>query len=56
MEVREKALEKLKEVEFVQNGENRITSMIENRPDWTYFKTKDLKITYSISIIKLLMK
>ncbi|CAM3088209.1 isoleucine--tRNA ligase [Streptobacillus ratti] len=35
-EVRENTLEKLEEVEFVPAwGRNRITSMIENRPDWT---------------------
>lgn len=35
-EVRENALEKLKEVEFVPTwGRNRITSMMESRPDWT---------------------
>ncbi|WP_064607017.1 isoleucine--tRNA ligase [Streptobacillus moniliformis] len=35
-EVRENTLEKLEEVEFVPAwGRNRITSMMENRPDWT---------------------
>lgn len=35
-EVRENALKRLKEVEFVPSwGRNRITSMMENRPDWT---------------------
>ncbi|QXW66228.1 isoleucine--tRNA ligase [Streptobacillus moniliformis] len=35
-EVRENTLEKLGEVEFVPAwGRNRITSMMENRPDWT---------------------
>ncbi|NYV27543.1 isoleucine--tRNA ligase [Streptobacillus felis] len=35
-EVRENALDRLEEVEFVPSwGRNRITSMMENRPDWT---------------------
>ncbi|WP_073508357.1 isoleucine--tRNA ligase [Streptobacillus notomytis] len=35
-EVRENTLERLEEVEFVPAwGRNRITSMMENRPDWT---------------------
>ena len=35
-EVRENALKKLLDVEFVPTwGRNRITSMMENRPDWT---------------------